>query len=185
MASFSFGVNRRVECGACWEDVEEQGSITTLCGELYCAFCLRAWFFDVVRAVDFTDFPPKCCVEHRDALFPLNPDGPMEIILAEDVASILGRDLVDAYRAKYEEWKTPDKTYCSGCGKFVPERHTASDAARCPVCGHETCARCKADKHPGDWYVTYTHACSYLKLLGFWEKGLPSIAECKKLTDDF
>lgn len=141
----------RVTCDTCLQEVKNGEFIEPPCGDAVCGDCLRYWFKEVVETSDFAGFPPKCCTRHKQPLFPREARDPATAKLARQVAAILGRDLEGSYLAKYEEWETPDKTYCAGCGGFVAPRHVspATGVARCPACRRGTCARCKAAEHPG------------------------------------
>jgi predicted RNA-binding Zn-ribbon protein involved in translation (DUF1610 family) len=52
--------------------------------------------------------PPKCC-----SIIPLSA-----------VTNLLNRSQIELYKAKYEEWATPDRIYCPipTCSAFIPQR---------------------------------------------------------------
>jgi hypothetical protein len=72
----------------------------------FCADCLKNWFLDACN--NESKMPPKCC----------------SIIPLSTVANLLDSSQVDLYKAKYEEWSTPDRIYCPvpTCSTFIPQR---------------------------------------------------------------
>jgi hypothetical protein len=106
--------------------------------------------------------PPKCC----------------SIIPVSTVVNLLTSSQIDFYKAKHEEWATPDRIYCPvlTCSAFIPRR-MYTDVRRtavppndptsttsllvshpkdelkpnvaCPTCGVSVCTKCKSLSHIG------------------------------------
>jgi hypothetical protein len=76
------------------------------CATDYCKECLASMFTSAVT--DATRMPPRCCTY-------------LQLHVAIDK---LSEHDIKAYRAKFEEWLTKDKTYCPSpkCSAFIPER---------------------------------------------------------------
>ncbi|KAH8685646.1 hypothetical protein BGZ60DRAFT_97103 [Tricladium varicosporioides] len=76
-----------------------------------CTGCLKNWFLDACR--NESKMPPKCCTA---------------IPLAA-VRNLLTVAEVELYKAKHEEWSTPDRIYCPvpTCSTFIsPKTYTES-----------------------------------------------------------
>lgn len=76
------------------------------CEAFYCVDCIKGMFQGAIY--DVTRMPARCCT-----------------ILQLPVAlPYLTQEQTDAYRAKFEEWMAPQRTYCPKptCSAFIPER---------------------------------------------------------------
>lgn len=71
-----------------------------------CGSCLKDWFIDACR--NESKMPPKCC----------------QIIPFSTVSTLLSAAQIELYKAKFEEWNTPDRLYCPvpTCSTFIPPR---------------------------------------------------------------
>ncbi|KAI9664149.1 MAG: hypothetical protein M1829_006016 [Trizodia sp. TS-e1964] len=81
---------------ACWE-----------CDGLYCVDCLKSMFLTACK--DESRMPPRCCTT----------------IHLGTVAPYLTEAEIALYREKYEEWLTPNRTYCPipTCSAFISARY--------------------------------------------------------------
>jgi hypothetical protein len=72
----------------------------------FCGECLKNWFLDACK--NESKMPPKCC-----SIIPLSA-----------VTKLLNSLQIELYKAKYEEWATPDRIYCPvpTCSAFIPQR---------------------------------------------------------------
>jgi hypothetical protein len=72
----------------------------------FCTSCLKDYFLDACK--NESKMPPKCC-----SIIPLSA-----------VAYLLNNAQIELYKAKYEEWATPDRIYCPipTCSAFIPPR---------------------------------------------------------------
>jgi len=129
----------------------------------FCAECLKDWFLDASK--NESKMPPKCGC----SAVPLSA-----------VASLLTDAQIEVYKAKYEEWATPDRLYCPRptCSAFIPQRmyvkirqerapnafpRTSTSPVpndspikeikpriACPACGTSVCTKCKSLSHNGE-----------------------------------
>jgi hypothetical protein len=122
------------------------------CHNLFCAICLRQMFIDA--CTDMSRMPPRCCNQ-----IPLHHAKPY-----------LTQKEISLFKAKYEEWSTPNPFYCPvpTCSAFIPERllpeksaarkdkqrvdsgvgTLASVAFTCPSCETDICVTCRDVAHP-------------------------------------
>ncbi|KAE8445306.1 hypothetical protein EG329_013544 [Mollisiaceae sp. DMI_Dod_QoI] len=88
--------------------------------------------------------PPKCC-----SVIPISSIAKL---------GLLTTDQIELYKAKYEEWSTPDRLYCTvpTCSAFISPRlyvkPTLSDKitkshVSCPNCGTTVCTKCRSMAH--------------------------------------
>ncbi|ELR04327.1 hypothetical protein VC83_04024 [Pseudogymnoascus destructans] len=101
-------------CSVCLDRFSGQDSVGTnfpyscerFCGQVICITCLKDWFIDACK--NESKMPPRCC-----CTVPLSA-----------VSHLLAKDQVDLYKAKFEEWRTPDRFYCPvpTCSTFIPPR---------------------------------------------------------------
>jgi hypothetical protein len=79
-------------------------------------------------------FPPQCC----------NQPIPLE-----SARPFISPVTIVHFRAKRQEFETPDRTYCwvSRCSTFIPLYNIRGQEARCPVCQAKTCTQCKGRFH--------------------------------------
>ncbi|OBT73702.1 hypothetical protein VF21_06181 [Pseudogymnoascus sp. 05NY08] len=101
-------------CSICLDQFSGQDSVGThfpyscerFCGQVICIACLKDWFIDACK--NESKMPPRCC-----CTVPLSA-----------VSHLLSKDQVDLYKAKFEEWRTPDRFYCPvpTCSTFIPPR---------------------------------------------------------------
>ncbi|KAK3713036.1 hypothetical protein LTR37_008721 [Vermiconidia calcicola] len=105
-------------CIACTETDTQLIRPCRTCESDYCVECLVDMF--ISATIDRTRMPPHCC----------------HLIQIHTIIGHLSTDQAKAYRAKFEEWITPVKTYCPSptCSAFVSERRvptidTATPAA--------------------------------------------------------
>lgn len=120
-------------CVACLDDLSDDDAHRSPCGHKWCRTCVVNRYDMAARSTHL--FPAQCCNQ------PILPDN-HELIAAETWAR---------YFAKKVEVETPNPTFCSkrDCSKFIPLQDISEGQATC-VCGHITCAECKADSHNGD-----------------------------------
>lgn len=125
-------LNQRA-CVACMDDLNDDDAHRSRCGHKWCRTCVVNRYDMAARSTHL--FPAQCCNQ------PILPDN-HELIAAETWAQ---------YFAKKVEVETPNPTFCSkrDCSKFIPLQDISEGQATC-VCGHITCAECKADSHNGD-----------------------------------
>ncbi|KAH7350860.1 hypothetical protein BKA65DRAFT_246201 [Rhexocercosporidium sp. MPI-PUGE-AT-0058] len=98
-------------CSICLEQMDEkQSNFPFQCPQCstsqYCATCLKGWFMDACK--DESKMPPKCCT----------------IIPLSVVKKTVTVEQMNLYKAKFEEWMTPNKLYCPvrTCSAFIPPR---------------------------------------------------------------
>ncbi|KAI6868169.1 hypothetical protein KC323_g3161 [Hortaea werneckii] len=124
-----------------------------LCRSDYCLLCLAGMFY---AAATFSGrMPPRCCT----------------LLQIHTALPLLDAQDADTYRAKLEEFLTPDKVYCPAprCSAFIPPRFitlgptsppsspgpisqqeykpTALRAFSCPKCHVAICTKCKQIEH--------------------------------------
>jgi hypothetical protein len=144
------------QCLICCIDLPKDGSTESLkpcrgCSNSYCTSCVKNMFTEACK--DSTRMPPRCC-------YPLN------IHLAKPY---LTEDETALFRAKYEEWCTPNPTYCPVpvCSAFIPDRlmpqnvrdkkqrvdsgvgTPTSESFACPTCAASICTGCRQQAHSG------------------------------------
>ncbi|XP_014560684.1 hypothetical protein COCVIDRAFT_88624 [Bipolaris victoriae FI3] len=120
------------------------------CDSVYCGSCIRYMFIEACD--DMTLMPPRCC-------------GPIQL---HHATPHLSREEIAVFKAKYEEWLTPNPFYCPvpTCSAFIPERllpeQTKTDRKRtdsgtgiptsktfaCPACESSICSDCRLTAHP-------------------------------------
>jgi hypothetical protein len=144
------------QCLICCVDLPKDGSKKALkpcrgCSNSYCTACVKNMFIEACK--DSTRMPPRCC-------YPIN------LQLAKPY---LTEDETSLFRAKYEEWRTPNPTYCPVpvCSAFIPDRlmpqnvrdkkqradsgvgTPTSESFACPTCEASICTGCRQQAHPG------------------------------------
>ncbi|KAH9218863.1 hypothetical protein DL95DRAFT_385094 [Leptodontidium sp. 2 PMI_412] len=102
----------------------------------YCATCLKGWFIDACK--NESKMPPTCC-----GAIPLS-----------SVKKSMTTEQMGLYKAKFEEWMTPDKIYCpvKTCSAFIPPRLFQKPRKVTPVQAGIPAAS------PGDSIVTNSQA---------------------------
>lgn len=127
--------NIKRKCVSCHELVPSTQSVHLPCSHDYCRDCVTELF--KISTTDESLFPPRCC---RMAI-------PIGLCM-----DFLSSGIVETFRAKEVEYRTPNRTYCHGasCSSFVPPSLIKNDVAECPRCGDETCTICKGERHNGD-----------------------------------
>lgn len=95
-------------CIACTENEHSVQLIRPCrsCNSDYCIDCVLDMF--LAATTDNGRMPPRCCV----------------LIQIHTILGHLTHDQAKQYRAKFEEWITPIKTYCPSptCSAFIPEK---------------------------------------------------------------
>lgn len=145
------------QCLICCVDLPKDGSKESLkpcrsCQSAYCTACVKKMFIEACK--DSSRMPPRCCV-------PLN---------IQHAKPYLTDDETALFRVKYEEWCTPDPTYCPVpvCSAFIPDRlmpqsvrnkkqkrvdsgvgTPTSESFACPTCEASICTGCRQQAHPG------------------------------------
>ncbi|CZR60369.1 uncharacterized protein PAC_10265 [Phialocephala subalpina] len=112
---------------------------------IYCGGCLKDWFLDACR--NESKMPPKCC----------------HAIPVSSIAHLLTTEQIGLYKAKFEEWSTPDRLYCPvpTCSTFISPRlyikptlllkkKTENHHVSCPKCGTSVCTKCRNLAHISD-----------------------------------
>lgn len=121
------------------------------CDHAYCVPCLKSMFLDACK--DTSRMPPRCCNQ-----IPLH-----------HVRPYLTADEVSLFKAKYEEWGTPNPFYCpvARCSAFIPDRllpHAKENGKgkqrvdsgigtptkptiTCPSCEVDICTNCRSLAH--------------------------------------
>ncbi|EMD60393.1 hypothetical protein COCSADRAFT_72816, partial [Bipolaris sorokiniana ND90Pr] len=120
------------------------------CDSAYCGSCIRYLFIEACN--DMARMPPRCC-------------GPIQLHHAK---LHLNGEEIAVFKAKYEEWLTPNPLYCPvpTCSAFIPERllpeQTKTNRKRtdsgtgipisntfaCPACESSICSDCRLTAHP-------------------------------------
>lgn len=128
-------------CDICLDTVDD--GHRSPCGHYWCRPCIIERFESAAKRMHM--FPARCCQS------PIVPDN----------HALIKPETWDRYfktKARYlekkEEVKTPNPTFCSKreCSKFIPLEKIDKGRAMC-VCGHVTCADCKAEYHTGECVV--------------------------------
>ncbi len=116
------------------------------CESAYCVDCVRNMFIQACN--DMSRMAPRCCK-------PIHLHHVRRFLTDEEVAT---------FKAKYEEWSTPNPLYCPRptCSAFVPERllptkgradsgvgTPTAQAFDCPTCQMNICLSCRKAAHPG------------------------------------
>lgn len=123
----------------------------TKCTNAFCVPCLKNIFIDSCR--DLSRMPPRCCNQ-----IPLH-----------HVRPYLNEDEVELFKAKYQEWGTPDPFYCpvARCSAFIPDHMLPrakinrtgkqrvdsgigtpkTPAVCCPKCETDICTNCRQSAH--------------------------------------
>lgn len=123
----------RRSCITCLDDLSDDDAHRCPCGHRWCRPCVVNRF--EMAAMSTHLFPAECCNQ------PILPDN-HELIAPETWTQ---------YLATRIEVETPNPTFCSqrDCSKFIPPQDISEGQATC-VCGHVTCAECKAEWHTGE-----------------------------------
>jgi hypothetical protein len=145
------------QCIICCVDLPEDGDKKSIkpcrpCDSLWCTSCVRNMFIDACK--DSSRMPPRCCA-------PINIHHAKPYLNVEEAA---------LFRSKYEEWCTPNPTYCPVpvCSAFIPDRlvpqHVRTKSKQrvdsgigtpnsasfpCPTCEADICTDCRQQAHPG------------------------------------
>lgn len=122
------------DCTACGESFRFFDLMHTPCGHEYCPSCIKQLFEKSL--LDESLFPPRCC---------------RQPIPADDNVVVLGRELIDQFKAKKIEFETTNRTYCSdpACSAFIVPTSIRGNMAPCAQCGKQTCVGCKQRYHGG------------------------------------
>ncbi|KAF8864949.1 hypothetical protein BDZ45DRAFT_469346 [Acephala macrosclerotiorum] len=110
---------------------------------IYCGGCLKDWFLDACR--NESKMPPKCC----------------HVIPISAAANLLTTEQIELYKAKFEEWSTPDRLYCPvpTCSTFISPRlyvkpavmvKKTEERVSCPKCRTSVCTKCRNLAHISD-----------------------------------
>lgn len=123
------------QCVACQEKKHKFDTTEVPCTHTYCRGCISDLF--EAAMTDESLFPPRCCRQE---------------ITLESVTTFLSAALLQRFRSKAVELKTPNRTYCvwPTCSTFIPTEMIAGDTATCPACEQKTCTICKTASHEGD-----------------------------------
>ncbi|KAI7487480.1 hypothetical protein KC351_g2640 [Hortaea werneckii] len=121
-----------------------------LCRSDYCVPCLAGMFY--AAAMDGGRMPPRCCT----------------LLQIHTALPLLDAQDADTYRAKLEDFLTPDKVYCPvpTCSAFIsprfipptptsppssprpiPQHKIQADIFPCPTCHVAICTKCKQIEH--------------------------------------
>jgi hypothetical protein len=145
------------QCLICCKDMPKGDGIDVVypcrrCKSAYCASCVKKTFIDACR--DTSRMPPTCC----------------EPINLSHAKPYLSQEEATHFREKYEEWCTPNPTYCPvpSCSAFIPDRllpHNVktkdkqrvdsgigtpnADSFACHKCEVSICTGCRQEAHPG------------------------------------
>lgn len=118
------------KCECCHDSFSPSIMATAPCSHKYCRACLNDLFRSA--SVDESLFPPRCCKR------PIPVD-----------TNLLSTETVDLFRAKEEEFSTPNRTYCHRpqCSAFLPAHCIQGNLAACGKCKFKTCVACKGAPH--------------------------------------
>ncbi|RKF63286.1 hypothetical protein OnM2_026002 [Erysiphe neolycopersici] len=129
--------SRQNECNGCRELFGQDELISVGCPEVhvFCKICLKTMFRLSISKE--RPFPPSCC--KKPIAFPL---------IAKHFTPTEVKQFLDAEL----EYQTKDKVYCyrPECGQFIPRKELDGDKAKCLLCHHQTCVKCKKAAHRGD-----------------------------------
>jgi hypothetical protein len=168
------------QCIICCVDLPKYGDKESIkpcrsCHSDYCTSCVRNMFIDACR--DNSRMPPRCCAQ----------------INIHHAKPYLSADEAALFRSKYEEWCTPNPTYCPVpiCSAFIPDRllpqhirikskqrvdsgvgTPKSASFACPTCDTDICADCRQQAHPGSMCSTHelgldAETAELLKMWGY------------------
>ncbi|KAJ4303156.1 hypothetical protein N0V90_002049 [Kalmusia sp. IMI 367209] len=128
---------KRHECVACGDRFRKTSTTKLNCGDQYCNGCLKRVIMAPVTQSNLNLLPPRC---HQQPI----PDSVLTAILSVEE--------LERLRSAEVEKVTPEKTYCAAvdCGRFIDPNLINDTKATCPLCGAETCARCKALFHESE-----------------------------------
>lgn len=128
-------LGKKKQCVACQEDRPISDTLAAPCTHNYCRDCVSGLF--EAATTDESLFPPRCC---RQTI-------PLTL-----VKTFLSAALIERFKAKAVEFKTPNRTYCfrPTCSAFIPTEGISGDIATCPDCLQTTCTVCKSASHAGD-----------------------------------
>lgn len=126
----------QISCVACFDVLSHQDAHRGQCGHQWCRTCLVNRYESAANSTHL--FPAQCCN------VPILPDNHAPI----------NPETWARYFEKKEEVETPNPTYCSKreCSRFISLQNINEGQARC-ICGHITCADCKAEWHTGKCVV--------------------------------
>jgi hypothetical protein len=123
------------QCIACWEEIRICDLASVPCGHYYCSECLQSLFNAACGSE--SSFPAQCCQR--------------QIYIAEKIAALLTKEIMDHYEEKRIEFQTNDRTYCHNCSTFInPVFFDRVGQAPCIECESLTCSRCKSKSHFGN-----------------------------------
>jgi hypothetical protein len=119
------------------------------CESTYCGSCIRIMFMAACQ--DTTRMPPRCCMQ----------------LQIHHAKPFLTKEEITTFKAKYEEWMTPNPFYCPipTCSAFIPDRlhpgqkikgkrvdsgvgTPSSKPFACPTCSTDICPDCRQATHP-------------------------------------
>lgn len=129
-------VQRTFDCVACMESfVLDDVMVTPGCSHSYCRRCMNRLFVESAKSEDL--YPPSCC---------------KQAIPITWANLVLNTEEQNQFYAKSEEWKTPNRLYCSrrACSAFIPPLRVNADYGTCAKCLARTCAHCKGAFHSGE-----------------------------------
>lgn len=118
--------SKQYQCCVCLDQYHEHKTVHLPCKHCYCNHCLEGLLLRAIK--DHTLFPPRCCRIN---------------IPSSLIARALSPPMLEEFRATEVEYYTEDRTYCTGCGKFIPPKNIFSGKATCDGCGSKTCSLCK------------------------------------------
>ncbi|KAF7452978.1 hypothetical protein TUN199_04948 [Pyrenophora tritici-repentis] len=128
-------------CCACGDDKEEKVSMKLSCSHIYCHDCIIDLFRFSIHQ-DATLFPPRCCKVPTP--FYINSTSG-----SHEHSSVLPDKLLEEVRIKKAEYDFVHATFCSTCGRRIPEETTKDSTAECRSCNTATCTTCKNKAHKG------------------------------------
>jgi hypothetical protein len=126
---------RTFDCVACMDSfILDEVMVAPGCNHNYCRPCMNRLFVESTKSEDL--YPPSCCKQA------------IPITWANLVLSTAEQT---EFYAKSEEWKTPNRLYCSrrACSAFIPPLWITADYGTCAKCRARTCAHCKGAFHRG------------------------------------
>ncbi|KAI9876804.1 MAG: hypothetical protein M1830_005678 [Pleopsidium flavum] len=131
----SKALGSKKQCVACQEDRPIFDILAAPCTHNYCRDCVSGLF--EAATTDESLFPPRCC---------------RQTIPLTSVKTFLSAALIQRFKAKAIELKSPDRTYCfrPTCSAFIPKERISGDVATCPDCLQTTCTVCKSASHAGE-----------------------------------
>ncbi|RPB17346.1 hypothetical protein P167DRAFT_531588 [Morchella conica CCBAS932] len=127
---------RTFDCVACMDSfVLDDVMVAPDCNHNYCRPCMNRLFVESTKSEDL--YPPSCC---------------KQAIPITWANLVLNTEEQNQFYAKSEEWKTPNRLYCSRrpCSAFIPPLRVNADYGTCAKCLARTCAHCKGAFHRGE-----------------------------------